>query len=50
MTFSAESSIMTASESNIDEQKKKLRGLIPRANYTNERPSFVGEVTANFCG
>jgi hypothetical protein len=29
--------------------KKKLRGLSPRANYT-ERPPLVGEVSGNFCG
>jgi hypothetical protein len=27
----------------------KLRGLSPRANYS-ERPPLVGEVSANFCG
>jgi hypothetical protein len=26
-----------------------LRGLSPRANYTDERPLFVCEVIANFC-
>jgi hypothetical protein len=30
--------------------KEKLRGLIPRANYTDLRPPLVGEVSANFCG
>jgi hypothetical protein len=29
--------------------KTKLRGLSPRAIYT-ERPPLVGEVSANFCG
>jgi hypothetical protein len=29
--------------------KTKLRGLSPRANYT-ERPPLVGEAIANFCG
>jgi hypothetical protein len=28
---------------------KKIRGLSPRANYT-ELPTLVGEVSANFCG
>jgi hypothetical protein len=28
----------------------KLRGLNPRANYTTERPPFVGEAIANLCG
>jgi hypothetical protein len=27
---------------------KKLRGLSPRANY-NDRPTLVGEVSAEFC-
>jgi hypothetical protein len=30
-------------------QLKKLRGLSPQANYT-EQPPHVGEVSANFCG
>jgi hypothetical protein len=32
------------------EQTKKLRGLSPRANYTDRAPPIVGEVSANFCG
>jgi hypothetical protein len=31
-------------------KKKKLHGLSPRANYTDQRQSLVGEVIANFCG
>jgi hypothetical protein len=27
----------------------KLRGLNLQANYTDERPPLVGEVSANFC-
>jgi hypothetical protein len=34
----------TSKQSNI----KMLRGFSPRANYTDERPSLVGEVSANF--
>jgi hypothetical protein len=33
-----------------DNKNKKLRGLSPRSNYTNERPPLVGEVNANFFG
>jgi hypothetical protein len=30
--------------------KTKLRGLSPRANYTDRATAAVGEVSANFCG
>jgi len=30
--------------------KKKLRGLSPRANYTDIAAAAGGEVSANFCG
>jgi hypothetical protein len=29
-------------------KKKNLRGLSPRANYTTEQLSLVGEICANF--
>jgi hypothetical protein len=28
----------------------KLRGLSLPANYTNERPLLIGEISANLCG
>jgi hypothetical protein len=35
----------------VDKQtKNKFRGLGSRANYTDERPPLVGEVSANFYG
>jgi hypothetical protein len=30
-------------------QTNKLRGLSPRANYTDREPPVVGDVSANFC-
>jgi hypothetical protein len=32
------------------QQQEKLRGFSPQANYTDEPPPLVGEVSANFSG
>ena len=42
--------IMKIANEAMEEIKKTLRGLSPRANYMTERPPPVGEVSANFCG
>jgi hypothetical protein len=40
---------MPAPALNYKKLKTKLRGFSPYANYIDERPPLVGEVSANFC-
>jgi hypothetical protein len=34
----------------VEKKTTKLRGLSPRANYTDWAPSLIGQVSAKFCG
>jgi hypothetical protein len=50
LQFNASYMLHVSSKVVLDAKNVTFHVLSPRANYTTERPTLVGEVIANFCG